>query len=64
MSDWIKKDITKTINSWYFTKLQWQELQDKLSEAELKELMTILDDVQELRFKMNLILNKNKQEVK
>ena len=64
MSDWIKKDITKAINSWYFTKLQWQELQDKLSEAELKKLMTILDDVQELRFKVNLLLSKKKQEVK
>jgi len=64
MSDWIKKDITKAINSWYFTKLQWQELQDKLSEAELKKLMIILDDVQELRFKVNLLLSKKKQEVK
>ena len=64
MSDWIKKDITKAINSWYFTKLQWQELQDKLSEAELKKLMTILDDVQELRFLVNLLLSKKKQEVK
>ena len=64
MSDWIKKDITKAINSWYFTKLQWQELQDKLSEAELKKLMIILDDVQELRFKVNLLLSKKKQGVK
>jgi hypothetical protein len=54
--------IRQSIASWYYTKLSFTDIKDKLTEEDLKKLYELMEKINLIRFEINKILTQKKYE--
>ena len=59
--NWRAEEIRKSINSWYLTKLDWQNYAAKFDENDITELHQRLSEVNKLKLDINILFNKYKR---